>query len=143
MANRINMATIKINCPDCGALTDWHIGQAVVGNELVWHGSHRCAACNSCCEEDDYGFPPEKTRNAILDQEGRWELTIGPPGAEKAKVIAILRKTLQLSLAEISNLMASVSGTVYTGTQAEAQWLEQQLRNQNVKVEITVSHRID
>lgn len=75
------------------------------------------------------GRPPERIRNAILAQEGEWELRI-PDSTAKVSVAKTLRRELNLLLSETAEMLRRIPGAVATGTKAEMGWLSRSIRRE-------------
>jgi hypothetical protein len=100
------------------------VQQTWVPGVLRWSISFRCDACGAANEADGTGLPPADLRDALLEQSGRYRVIF----RSGSKVIAM--KTLRATLGgelSLEDARARVDGALYTGTQAEAQWLKDML----------------
>lgn len=127
------MVDIEYRCADCETTSKANVGQAIINSQLKWYLSYVCEHCKSAIEMDDFGFPPDNIRRQIIDKEGEWKLIIDPAESKnKAKIIKILRRNLNLPIEEASKLLKTFPNIGY-GTKLEMQWLEQLLSNENIK----------
>jgi hypothetical protein len=117
------MAQMKGVCSNCGRQTDVRIGQAISGNMLYWNQGSRCDSCNYQLEADGFGFPPEELRQMILQQDGKWDLIIEASTPGKTRAASFLRAVLNLSIPEAVEIIRTIPGVVFSGTQAEVEWL--------------------
>ncbi|NSB29947.1 hypothetical protein [Clostridium saccharoperbutylacetonicum] len=86
-------------------------------------------------EVDGVDIPPE-LRNAIINQEGVWGLFINNSENSMSVIFSILRKELNLSLAEIASIRKKVPGVILTGTQIEMERLRGILSSTNMPVSV-------
>lgn len=131
------MASIQWICPDCGAAIDMSVGQYVYNNELSWYGAYRCGRCGNAVEIDGDANTPEDVRQAILREEGTWELVVSETGQRRLLVLKVLRGVFSLSLADVAQLRNHLPGAISTGTHAEMLWLQSLLAAEGLK-EVTV-----
>lgn len=92
---------------------------------MTWSGSFACAKCGAAYEEDGWDELPFGWREAILVEEGEWELRVG--SAQVLAVLKVLRGALGLTLAETAQLKARFPGALCVGTQAEMEHLRLRL----------------
>jgi hypothetical protein len=102
------------------------VGENVVDTNLRWHASWQEDGVP--VEEDGIGFPPEQLRQRLIKESGEWE-TVVTSVPDKAKAAHALRRSLNLSLAEITERLRAMPGPVFRGTQVEAQWIAGHLRD--------------
>lgn len=130
------MAIVKGQCSSCGREIDIGVGQALVGNRLVWNRAYSCSFCKTQVEEDGHGNPPDYIRHAILQQEGEWTLILIDEGTRASTVLRVLRQALNLSLGEVGELRKHFPGPVMTGTKVEMERLVKILSAKHVQVGI-------
>jgi hypothetical protein len=134
------MAIVNEPCPSCGTPTDVHIGQAIgFGDRLVWSRGMNCASCGYSLEADDFGFPPESYREAILAQDGSWRVTIAD-STHMSAVALVLKEALGMDRAAALRTAKAISGSIWTGSEAEAEWLRRQLARRAV---VAICERAD
>ena len=85
--------------------------------------SCRCPYRGDGYEADGRESSPEEIRDAIISEQGEWELVVSEPTAPKTCIAKSLRKKLKLSLAEAAALVHKMPGPLATGTSAEIHWL--------------------
>lgn len=131
------MALIARTCRDCGRVTDWHIGEAVINGELLWHAAYRCEHCGGMLEMDGRDELPPDFREAVLRQDGEWSLTV-PSADSHVKVAALqaLREALGITLAEAKVYLGLMPGVVRTGTRGEMVFLQRRLERRQVPGEV-------
>ena len=118
------MATpFSSNCPDCGGASSTTYGQQFLDRGLVWSESTSCSNCGYALEADADGFPPLQIRNWLIENHGRWALSVNTTGAERLKPCKILHCDLNTTLDEVKTMKDRMPGIVYTGTQREMDWL--------------------
>lgn len=115
------MATAKWNCRACGTEVEVIVGQTVDRDRLLWHMGYNCPACGDQREEDGFDSAPVDVRIAILEQEGKWGLTLdgGQSREEILNALRLLRQALGLSIAETSELKRMLPGPLAVGTKIE------------------------
>ncbi|WP_333208095.1 hypothetical protein [Microcoleus sp. S36b_A2] len=79
---------------------------------------------------------PNEMREEILAKEGTWNLIVLEKEQRATVVIKILREAMSLSLAEAMKLKKKMPGSVFIGTQSEADRLKQLLAAEALKAEI-------
>ncbi|MDB5330943.1 MAG: hypothetical protein JWP03_2094 [Phycisphaerales bacterium] len=72
---------------------------------------------------DGRGLPPRDIRDAIISEEGEWELRVPDAAAPKTCITKLLRKEQSLSLAQAAALIQTMPGVVACGTIAEMELL--------------------
>jgi hypothetical protein len=115
-------------CPDCGGSCLVTFGQNYAGSTLVWSQSISCQNCGFAIESDDSGFPPEPIRQYLISLNGRWGLHVTTDGPERLSACKILHCDLNTTLDEVKKMKDRIPGIVYTGTQAETDWMCNRLR---------------
>lgn len=111
------MAVVSESCQRCAAPGEKIVGQHADAERIVWFGSFACERCGLEHEEDGDDPLPERWREAILAQEGEWELVVHP--RDPFTVLRVLRAALNLSMADVPALKARLPGAVCSGTPAE------------------------
>lgn len=130
------MAEIQYQCAECNKENKAKVDQSVVNSKLRWYLSCICNNCNSAVEMDDFGFPPAEIREKILKEEGEWELKANSTESKnKAKIIKILRKSLNLSIKDASKLLKNFPNII-SGTKVEMQWLRELLLSEDIQSSI-------
>lgn len=130
------MADLEHQCDRCQKKVKASFGQATIDSRLRWYLSYSCNHCSSTVEMDDLGFPPDEIRQKIIDEEGEWILKIGVEKLKnKAKLLKILRKALDISIQEVSKRYKNYSNII-SGTKTEMQWLKQLLENEGIEASI-------
>ncbi len=118
------MAIFNIACPDCKKKIKCSFGQSnASGDVLSWHRSIECSHCGVCIEIDDKGFPPEQYREAIIIEQGLWQLTIQSDRTKSVLLAHILRQLLELDLKQAINLSKKIPGSIFSGTKVEMEWI--------------------
>ncbi|QDT46398.1 hypothetical protein Pan258_04170 [Symmachiella dynata] len=117
------MATIPDVCPNCGTAIIVNVGQRVFQNQLVWSQGFHCSNCGEASEADGHGNPPAVIEEALLAQEGRWDLWIETTNGETVRALRVLRECLDLELADIATWKRRIPGAVTSGTRAQMKWL--------------------
>lgn len=83
--------------------------------------------------------PPPEIRQAILDQEGVWSLSISE-NENTAKVMMALRSALGLSISELSQFRERIPGTLISGTAVEMKIIQLFLYDVGVNAELQQIH---
>lgn len=117
------MGKLRAPCPECGEPVSISVQHVFVMDALRWSGSHRCSRCSYAVEEDGRGAPPQLYRSAILEQDGRFTLSIQADGADRVRALGVLRGALGFPLAAIGRLRARFPGPIVSGTRGEMEWL--------------------
>jgi hypothetical protein len=78
------------------------------------------------------GRPPEKLRDRLLKDGGRWKLVAS--GSDKAAAINVIRTALGLS-GEAAYAFRLLP-VLYVGTRTEAEWLQAQMEASNLASQI-------
>jgi hypothetical protein len=126
------MAKLRGICPECGAAITVCVGQSIVQGRLVWSQGHCCATCGHAVEADGYGEPPADVVQALIAEEGRWELLIGSIAPSVSHVLAALRKALSLNLSQAAELKNRLPGPVTDGTKVHMAWLAHLLKLEGI-----------
>jgi hypothetical protein len=126
------MAVIDRRCERCGAMGDASVRQAVRGDALVWTLSFACSVCGNAVEMDGADPMPSDLREAVLAQEGHWELVV-EEGVDRSGLLRVLRRHYALSLPESLATVCKLPGTLLTGTRAEVERMARLLRGQRVE----------
>ena len=119
------MTTLAFTCPDCGEAGEKRIGQDPSPRRVEWFGSFACARCGAVYEEDGWGELPSGWREALIAQEGEWELRVQP--VRTGIVLKVLRAALGLTLVELGQLKERLPGAPCVGTRAEMEHLRLRL----------------
>jgi hypothetical protein len=128
----IEMAIVNEACPSCGKSADIHVGQAIgFDSRLLWSHAIKCAFCGYTIESDDFGFPPEPYREAIRARDGSWGVFVDS-SASLTAVAIVLKESLGMGRLAAIRAAKAALGLVWTGTQAEAEWLRRQLSRRAV-----------
>ena len=135
------MATNRVSCMNCQTKIDVYLGQSIDDRKIVWHQSYRCHHCGMAMEEDNLGSIPDELRQLVLEQDGSWCLQIPEIGAWAIIAAKILRKLMNLSLPEITNLKKKIPGEVTLGTHVEMKWLVANLRAEGIQAFILPKKR--
>ena len=130
------MAKILSECPSCGAAIEMHVGQYIVHYELVWSQGYRCGSCGNAVEADGQGLPPPAIVDAILADEGEWELWIRSADGNEVLTLRALRAVLGFELAEVSTWKSKLPGPMASGTKTQIEWLVKMLQREGVAAEI-------
>ena len=115
-------------CPNCGGSCLVTFGQHYTVATLVWSQSIHCPSCGCAIESDDSGFPPDAIRQNLMSLNGRWGLHVTTDGPERLSACKILHCDLNTTLDEVKKMKDRMPGLVYTGTQAETDWMCARLR---------------
>ena len=120
-------------CPDCSGELTVAVTQTVRGRALYWTRSLRCLSCGLAMEEDGVGFPPESFRRQLLQEDGRWRVSV--PGPDRTATVKTLRAALGLELRQASSLLRADPARIWEGTRAEVEWLVRCLQDEGVEAE--------
>src|SRR5688572_7828920 len=121
------MATVNEPCPSCGAPTDVYIGQRIsFDDKLLWSRAIQCQTCGHTMEADDSGFLPESYRAAVLAQDGAWSVAVSDANVRN-RVALVLVDALGIGRVEALRIAKAIPGPIWSGSQAEAEWLRRQL----------------
>lgn len=101
------------------------IGLRASRERVAWFGSFVCARCGAAYEEDGWDDVPPEWREAILMQEGEWELRIQP--VQLGTVLRVLRAALGLTVSDTGRLKARIPGAPCVGTRADMEHLRLRL----------------
>lgn len=139
------MAIVTTSCPRCDRTASVAVAQQILfGSKLVWSESLACSACGYRHEADDYGYPPNEYRDAILASEGVWTVVV-LPGSDRRAVASVLRGALGLELREAvvaaRSACAAISGW-WKGTECEAAWLVGLLAERGVRAQRVPLERV-
>lgn len=125
----VSVAKIKIQC-QCGKLIQASAGQGFRNNVLYWFLSYRCEHCGRNLEEDGGDDIHDEIRNAIIAQDGEWNLFV--KDNEKKTIIKALltiKEHMRLSINEISEMKKRHPTAILKGTKIEMQRLQSILQN--------------
>lgn len=117
------MATYSDACPTCGAPVVVSVAQRVFQSQLVWSQSCRCDECGDTIEADGHGEPPKVILDALLAQDGEWELWLETTGSSTVQALRALREGLGLTIADVGKWKSRIPGAVTSGTRAQMEWL--------------------
>ncbi len=98
------------------------VGQRASSRGVVWYASYTCPHCGARIEEDDGEPTPDDVRQAILADEGTFEL-YAVSTADPMRFLKVMRDERKLTLEEISELRKQLP-LLASGTQVEMTWLE-------------------
>ena len=87
-------------------------------------------------------IPPDEIRELLIHADGLWEIHVDAAVSGKAATVKALRRILGWSLAEAAEALKNVSGSVYTGTVVEAEWVRRQLCEANISSRREVAQRL-
>lgn len=130
------MASIQAICQNCGAAVDMQVGQVLFGGQLEWHETYTCARCGTAIMVDGIGIAPEEVRQAILREEGTWELVVPETGRRALLVLKALRTVFSLSVADAGRLREHLPGAVSSGTHTEMLWLQGLLQDEGLTADV-------
>lgn len=99
------------------------VGESWQYGGLRWSVSCSCPFCGNAYEMDGRGLTPQDIRDAMISEEGEWELHVSDSAAPKTRIAMVLRQEQVLSLAQTAALIRTMSGVSACGTQAEMQCL--------------------
>jgi hypothetical protein len=116
------MPKMPHTCETCGNQITVAVGQSWQYGGLRWSASCSCPFCANKYEMDGRGLPPQDIRDAIISEEGEWELCVSA-AAPKACIAKLLRKEQSLSLGQAAALIHTMPGVVACGTLAEMELL--------------------
>ena len=69
------VASIELSC-ECGSIASANVGDSLHNNILRWHLSYHCKRCGKAYEVDGTDEIPEYVKEAIIDQDGLWALSL-------------------------------------------------------------------
>lgn len=120
---------MKRACANCRREIDVRVGQRATERGVTWHASYTCPHCGAAIEADDAGPTPGDVRDAILAEEGEFQLQI--QSVQAARLMHVLRDALGLSLEEVLE-----PGTLTTGTRTEMEWLASKLKREDIQATV-------
>lgn len=127
MGRLIRSSEVSYPCPDCGFSDQLRVAQSGFGGKLRWGEYICCVQCGLTTEASGVGFPPEEIRKKMLAVNGRWVVFL-----DQAKSYAIAAKVVMKSLdVEPKQALATIRNSsegIYRGTQVEALWLADKLK---------------
>ena len=124
------MAEIESNCTRCGGILKVFFGDRCIGGKLVWYESHRCDECGSAMEVDGEDELPDELRSIVLNQHGEWCLIVLE--GKKSSIGKVLRSAKALDMKEVSQLLASFPGVLFSGTRAEMDVIKYHLDREGI-----------
>ncbi|MFE9623969.1 hypothetical protein [Streptomyces sp. NPDC006527] len=123
-------------CSDCGAQSECHGVQALVGDRLRWDVESACPACGSAVAVCGGELPAELRKRILAEHGRRWLRVTVPPG-RRVTVLRVLRTALGLDLATAGTALDRVLAGDHSGTSPEVERLARRLREAGVTAETT------
>jgi hypothetical protein len=114
-------------------------GEALYLGGITWSESFRCAGCGCEIEGDGSGRLPANLHAIHIWQEGLWGVQIAN-AKDRVLVFKAMRVVLDLSLAEVRDLIQDSVDLLTIGTRAEAHFIKDILKDDAVDAEVV---RID
>lgn len=131
--------TYSAACRDCGAQSECHGVQALVGDTLRWDVESVCPACGSAVAECG-GELPSDLRERILAEHGTAWLRVTATAGQRVAVLRVLRAELALDLTAARAALNRVLAGDHAGTLPEVELLARRLRGVGVAAE--AGHRL-
>ena len=132
------MVETRDYCDNCNQIININIQQTVINQSLKWSISYLCPFCNTAIESDDFGFPPDDIRQAILAEEEQYQLLIKQPELNKVKTVKVLRDALDISITEASEILKRFPQPIVNGTRMEMIYLQEILKFEDIEAEVLV-----
>ncbi|MFE0456828.1 hypothetical protein ACFW2D_37215 [Streptomyces sp. NPDC058914] len=121
-------------CFDCGAQSECHGVQALVGDRLRWDVESACPACGSAVAVCGGELPAELRERILAEHGRRWLWVTVPPGG-RVTVLRVLRTALGLDLAAARAALDRVLAGDHSGTPPEVERLARRLREAGLAAE--------
>lgn len=128
--------TASVRCEACNGGGEMSMSEVLAGGRLRWSRSFSCSRCDRRWEEDGGRPVPDDVRSALL-AASQFRLRILPPDVDEVAVMAILRRHLELPLAEARAASASLGTDGLVGTRPEMIDLQDRLAERGVVAEVT------
>lgn len=131
------MAIMIIPCPKCGKQIEMHVGQSFINLRVNTYASYHCKHCGECIEMDWFGEKPnQEIVDAILEQDGTWEISIVESQSDKVSIMKVLRDELNMKISELKNMIKDIGKFKYQGTDAEVAKFEYAFKKVGIKTSI-------
>ncbi len=116
---------------ECGSAYYINVSDSSVTGELTNYISHYCEKCGMAMEEDDFGQLPEKLRNIVLKQDGKWGLNL--ISGKKSVIGKVIKEMKSMNIDEIFKLLKKVPGILFVGTRAEMEVIKHHFDKEEIE----------
>ncbi len=123
------------SCFQCHSKIEWLLEQHTSSGYLFWRAMYRCPHCGNYAQWDELGLLPSSARQTLLEQKGRFDISIIYDGAEeRVEVRKALRRVIGMSR---DTSRALPWPRIWQGTQIEGEWLQTLLQIEGIPVTVT------
>jgi predicted RNA-binding Zn-ribbon protein involved in translation (DUF1610 family) len=134
----IKSSEVSYPCPDCGLADQLRVGQSGFDGRLRWGEYTCCVQCGLTTEASGVGFPPEEIREKMIAVNGQWVVFLDQVKSS-AITTKVIMKSLDVESKQALGALRNPMEGVYRGTQVEALWLADKLKDCGEEPRVTLA----